>query len=109
MSPIMQEIYRAVFADSEYLKKAVLTSAHMFNKDDPAYFSSNFASAMNVRYFPTLIVNLNKNNQIYAANASVKSAVTKLKDYRLAVWILEDDIYGIQSGSPFADSRRIFA
>lgn len=136
MSPIMQEIYRDIFADSEYSKKAVLTSAHMFTKDDPAYFSSNFASAMNVRYFPTLIVNLNKNIQIYAANASVaslqqlidnagtlgtlaglaansvvydnylyvnasvKSAVTKLNDYRVAVWILEDGIYGIQSGAP---------
>ncbi len=133
-TPIMQKTLMEVLHYPEYSKKAVLASAHMYNLDDPAYFNSTLASAMEIKGYPTLIANLNKMNKMYAnagltdvqqfiddagssetlagvaansaviydclyVNSSVKSAIPKLKNFRVAVWILEDGIYGKQKNA----------
>jgi thiol-disulfide isomerase/thioredoxin len=64
--------------DSSYADKIVLTAAHLFNYDDPAYLStaSNLARTLGITSFPTVCVDLDKS----ATTGSSYNAIAALID-----------------------------
>ena len=132
--PTMLQPLKKVLAKSAYSKKTVLAMAHTYRNDDPAYFVSTLQTVMGVKYYPSLVANLNKSSLMVADDASelniqslidnegssaadagvaanskvdgnklyvrvnVKAATPDAQEFRVAVWILEDGIYGKQAG-----------
>ena len=60
--PTMLQPLKKVLAKSAYAKKTVLAMAHTYRNDDPAYFVSTLQTAMGVKYYPSLISDLNKSS-----------------------------------------------
>ena len=68
--PTMLQPLKKVLAKSAYSKKTVLAMAHTYRNDDPAYFVSTLQTVMGVKYYPSLVANLNKSSLMVADDAS---------------------------------------
>ncbi len=134
--PPVKDHLHAIAEDPAYADRFILTSAHTFNADDPAYLSQPINNACAVSSYPTLVYDMyvrliaggleeDKIKKVFddtysqeevAAGISassivengqivIKAAVKAAKegDLRAGVFVLEDGIFGKQSGGTRED------
>ena len=73
--PFLLQAFDKLFEDKDLYSNVIMTAAHQYNADDPAYYAdTKLASSFSIKQFPTLVINL---SEVYDTQVTVQSNLKK--------------------------------